>query len=868
MRITKVSLENVRRFTFPLELELSAGVNLIYGPNEAGKSTVAAAIQAVFLERANSTPVQGGLAPYRQGSAAPRVEVRFEHAGQEYRLTKEFGGNRGRTELELGGSLIHGEEAETHIANLLRFQLPGRGASRPDTRGITALTWINQGSDTNLSEQLASSHSTLLGIVDTGGASDRRSAASTLAARIEDRIRQRGGRRSRGDLGSVNGEIERHEREIEEITGELDRLSEQASRLDQLREGDDEGRARRRAAGYRKDLERASQDRKDLETRGEKLSNLEEQAKAAEAAEALHLQHLDTLRRERREFEEGSGKLQREQERLGTLQGETASARDLHDRWRGRVREIEDAVAAREQRRKRFEDRKKLEEARSLRGGLEADLEQALELEARIASAGRRLPGFTQQEFDDVQLRWQELEERRIRLEAVSGSLKVTSLGGLEILLDGQPVAGEREETLARSHRILVPGVIEVATDPGTGTDDWGKLEADRRDLAAEIGRLGASGFADLTARNAERGSATLEIEVARAAYPASARNGLEPLKLQIEQLRAEEAALEETAAGAGEIPVEGDHSTEEELAEARELERSAKDELSRSESDLAAAKATVATLEASLGKSSWRLNPIQAEADLDKADREHEQAKVAAEAAREQVSVARQAFDPGEEQRLASEIDRLTKAEKSAQEEAEAVRDEMTAIKTTLYGARASENHSRLEQLEAELEIHRRRQGQLKSAIAGLELLKQAATTQIEALREQLTGPIRERLNSYFGLLNTGKALEITDSFMPERSSPEGRESFELLSYGTREQLATLTRLAFLDLVAESGVPAFLILDDALVNSDNGRLQGMARVLYEAGKSHQILVFTCHIDRWDQVGPSTSIDLGSLGGS
>jgi uncharacterized protein YhaN len=51
---------------------------------------------------------------------------------------------------------------------------------------------------------------------------------------------------------------------------------------------------------------------------------------------------------------------------------------------------------------------------------------------------------------------------------------------------------------------------------------------------------------------------------------------------------------------------------------------------------------------------------------------------------------------------------------------------------------------------------------------------------------------------------------------------------------------------LALADILRASGQPSALILDDALVNTDEGRLERMQRVLQTAAKSLQVLVLTC----------------------
>ena len=55
------------------------------------------------------------------------------------------------------------------------------------------------------------------------------------------------------------------------------------------------------------------------------------------------------------------------------------------------------------------------------------------------------------------------------------------------------------------------------------------------------------------------------------------------------------------------------------------------------------------------------------------------------------------------------------------------------------------------------------------------------------------------------------------------------------------------LTRLAFADLLGEHGKQSPIILDDALVFSDDGRLEEMQRILDRAADRQQIIVLTCH---------------------
>jgi uncharacterized protein YhaN len=86
---------------------------------------------------------------------------------------------------------------------------------------------------------------------------------------------------------------------------------------------------------------------------------------------------------------------------------------------------------------------------------------------------------------------------------------------------------------------------------------------------------------------------------------------------------------------------------------------------------------------------------------------------------------------------------------------------------------------------------------------------------------------------------------------------------------------MGVVARLAYADLLKEAGKPTLLILDDALVHTDRNRLDQMKRVLYDAASRHQILVFSCHPQAWQDLGVAARelsqvahFGAGSVGGA
>ena len=66
-------------------------------------------------------------------------------------------------------------------------------------------------------------------------------------------------------------------------------------------------------------------------------------------------------------------------------------------------------------------------------------------------------------------------------------------------------------------------------------------------------------------------------------------------------------------------------------------------------------------------------------------------------------------------------------------------------------------------------------------------------------------------------------------------------------LSRGTAEQLYLCLRLAFAATFSEQATSLPLVLDDVLVNFDPARAAAMARVVARVAEDHQVLAFTCH---------------------
>lgn len=140
---------------------------------------------------------------------------------------------------------------------------------------------------------------------------------------------------------------------------------------------------------------------------------------------------------------------------------------------------------------------------------------------------------------------------------------------------------------------------------------------------------------------------------------------------------------------------------------------------------------------------------------------------------------------------------------------------------------------------------------------VAVLTRLTQALDTARSNARELYLTPVMNELRPLLGLLFDDVAITFDeDRLLPQTIVRAGQEEdVDRLSGGMREQLSVLTRLAFARLLASAGRPAPVILDDALVYSDDDRIERMFDALHRQAREQQISVFSCRQRAFQRLG-------------
>ena len=151
------------------------------------------------------------------------------------------------------------------------------------------------------------------------------------------------------------------------------------------------------------------------------------------------------------------------------------------------------------------------------------------------------------------------------------------------------------------------------------------------------------------------------------------------------------------------------------------------------------------------------------------------------------------------------------------------------------------------------------------------LDLLSSTLRGAETEAKECFLVPVLNRVRPYLQMLFPNAAISMDEdlNIVGMSRRPGYRERFDHLRMGTQEQIAVLVRLAFAEMLVDQGAPAAVILDDALVFSDDQRMRLMFDILSHAAERVQIEVFTCREQLFEGLGAHqlqlTSIDRESL---
>lgn len=856
MKIHAVRLANVGRFGTPIAIEGFGGtLDLLIGPNEAGKSTIFRALETLFLQKYT----MGGrnlerLRPY--GGGEPLIEADFDAAGGCWRVTKQFG--RGKlaelADRAAGRTIARGEEAEERLKALI-----GGG-------GGAAMLWAGQQSLLTHKPPEGDAREALVAAIERNveavvAGPEARLVREKVSAALERLIQPR--RKAPVAGGAYHTAIARRDAlrarlataqaEADAAAGRLDELETLRRRLEETASPTLCDALVRAAAQARAAAEGGVMARQRLEA-------------ALAAARAASLEHekaataLEAFDRVVGESEALAARLRGDETRSETLAAELARSEPLLKaeeealaRLTHEERAANDliaAIAAAESRASashRLEDRSRaLHAARKLET-IMAEASQALSLNGATAE---RLDRAVKLERDLA------MTESTIAAAAPSVQVRYAAGGEGRITADGTPVRADMPIVVREPLALDIAGVGTITVRPGetTGAALGLTAERQRRDLTQALSEMGVVSLEDARARHAARLRAEQALVEARANLKGIATGGVSQLALEVESLAAELAEAGAATTAPSDLPPRKE-------AEARlKASRRSQDEVGARVAELrrkhARLVADAQSLDARIAAEQMRLAEINAALPLPAARGEERSrrataAEHAGQAARAAaVTVEGLKVAAPSEARLAELKDVRDRTARAAADAAAAARrleDQIIAVTSKIE--RDDEDGAALvvADLARQLERAEGVVGRFAREVESLELLGEVLDALEGETRDRFLKPVAERLSPYLGLVFSGGRLSFGEGHAIESFERAAlSEQFDALSLGTREQIAVLVRLAYARLMSDSGQAMPVVLDDALVFSDDDRIAAMFSALEAAARHHQVIVLTC----------------------
>lgn len=172
---------------------------------------------------------------------------------------------------------------------------------------------------------------------------------------------------------------------------------------------------------------------------------------------------------------------------------------------------------------------------------------------------------------------------------------------------------------------------------------------------------------------------------------------------------------------------------------------------------------------------------------------------------------------------------------------------------------ARADEDISRLQEEMANERI------KMDSAQLLYETIRECRAEALAAVARPVED-VATRLVNRIGGRRLGRIC-INEGFVPSGVSPEMAEAavgLDCLSGGEQEQLYFATRLALAEVLAKDE-RQMVVFDDVLTATDTSRFARILTILEEASEKLQIIILTCHPERYGALDKAKRFDIESL---
>ena len=846
MKIRAIRLENVRRFVDPVEITgIGDGLNVLTAPNERGKSTFFDALHAVFFKDRKSWDKElRSLVPYAGGD--PSVTVEIELPDGVFRVEKRWNRRRtGDVRITSDGRLVkQADDAQAWIAAMLKS---------PKDGGPAGLLWVRQGQSgldavDNTHRARRDLMTSVAGEIESMTGGRRMDTARDMCRKALERYLTKTGRakadgplkRAEEDVTALREKREQLERKSNNLRQELDRRRELRRELAELGDQEQEENRRKRvteakaahaeAARHHEALERARDSERamgiDRDRAAEKLEGMKRILAELAAAHAALVTAQEEEARTKSEARAAQSKLSQAARAHETAR---ANAEVTADVLQKTLRAQASVSAA--------ERRKELNERVGSAEKLRQKLEQAL------ADANKEIPDHVLAEIERLDEDLRVLKRTR-DLEAVAITMNYAAGRQDGIALAGTALPDRERTPIPDGATLDIDSLGQLEIHPGRKASD-GTLAEGEAKLIAVLEAAGTKNIAEARESALRRRQAQERERDAQAALRGIAPKGIDALREQI-------AALPDPIEKRNDLPT-ADEAQERDDAARIALDKAAESldacriETGRIQTQVARAVAAVEASEGRRTRAEAQLAGVDdreaklvgLRANVRDLTLEHEKA------ARRREEIAAKVPNLGA---IQATLERARSIVSRADADRQRIRVELGKLDTKIDMRAGEAVEEELSDVVVRLDDAERALDELQFEITVLQKLDEALEGARATARDRYVEPVLVELEPLVRLLWPEAELHFdAEALLPAALHRAGtQEEFEVLSGGTQEQIALIVRLAFARMLARSGTPAPVILDDAIVFTDDDRIERMFDALTRQAQDLQIIVLSC----------------------
>lgn len=867
MKLRALRLWNVRKFADRgIAIEgIGDGVNVLSAENEFGKSTSFDALHALFFQPHSGTPkaVQM-LRPYSGGS--PQIEVDVETDEGLFRIHKQYykGKQAIVTELSTGRIIAQADAAETWISKLVHG-----GSSGP-----AGLLWVQQGNteigggnQREKDEDRKAREDVLTSITGdevellTGGRRMVRVFNKTLSG-LEKLVTSSGKAKAGGPYAMA---IDAHQT----LQEEEEKLS---LRIEELRSALDARRSilkRLSALNDPATIERRQQAMKQATEALEKAKAHADKLKLAETAEKLAQEKLLTAQSA---VDDHTKKMGLAVQLIEKLASDEKHHTESNDNLSKTTKSDQQAGKALKEAEQNLDNaRKLLDAARQAKAALQAasqvaEIKQRLENAKSIRSDIETLSAEQKAlSFADSDMLYLEKLEQKIavltatvKAESIMVQIEYLDDARQIIRQDGEPISGSEAISISAAETFGIPDIGHLTISPGvhdSADTSQAALKATENNLKQYLTDLGFKNVAAAREQQTVARTRASTLLVKQSEFEILAPEGLKALRQYFAEVDAKSAPASADVMDPDDAEAKLDTSrTSQQAADStREIARTtlqeAKETHLRSDIKLTGTREEYERAETELGSKDERNDRLKSlQKALESETGKFDSTTAAARSLR---------TDAPDLETIAASCARFSSVVESAQKETHTLGHEVAELNGRIatfanHGIEEVYEETKDKRIAAEVRV-----SVMEREVAALEQLKQALEDARASAKEQYFGPVMAELKPLLTLLLDEASITFDDAtLLPKTLGRNGLdEDIAFLSGGMREQLAILTRLAFARLLAKGGNTVPVILDDALVYSDDDRIERMFNALHRQANDIQILVLTCRQRAFEQLG-------------